>query len=109
MAKKCKAFYYETDSGKKPVENFINGLDKDTYRQFIRVCLLLEEFGVSLPEPHAKKIDKKEKIYELRFSGEEGKIRVLYFFFVGKRVVLTNGFIKKTQKNTSERNKKGYK
>lgn len=98
MAKKCKVFYYETDSGKRPVENFINKLDKDTYRQFIRACLLLEAFGVSLPEPHAKKIDKKEKIYELRFSGDEGKIRILYFFFVGKRVILTNGFIKKTQK-----------
>ena len=28
--------------------------------------------------------------------------RVLYFFYIGKRIVLTNGFIKKTQKTPPE-------
>ena len=37
---------------------------------------LLEEFGHKLPEPHAKYL--KDGIFELRFSGKEGKIRVLY-------------------------------
>ncbi len=57
---------------------------------------LLEEFGHKLPEPHAKYIG--DEIFELRFKGREGAIRVLYFFFHGDKAILTNGFVKKSNK-----------
>ena len=37
-------------------------------------------------------------IFELRAKFGSDISRVLYFFFAGRRVVLTNGFVKKTQK-----------
>ena len=37
-------------------------------------------------------------IFELRAKVGSDISRVLYFFVVGRTVVLTNGFIKKTQK-----------
>jgi len=57
---------------------------------------LLEEFRHKLPQPHAKYAG--DDIFELRFTGKEGGIRILYFFFHRDQVILTNGFIKKTDK-----------
>jgi phage-related protein len=37
-------------------------------------------------------------IFELRAKVGSDISRVFYFFVIGKRIVLTNGFIKKTQK-----------
>ena len=43
--------------------------------------------------------------FELRAKVGSDISRVLYFFYIGKRIVLTNGFVKKTQK-TPENEKK---
>lgn len=37
-------------------------------------------------------------IFELRTKQGSDITRVLYFFIIGKKAVLTNGFVKKTQK-----------
>ena len=89
-------FYYVTESGKSPVRDFIDSLDSNSQRKFFFVKSLLEEFGHKLPQPHAKYIG--DEIFELRFKGQEGQIRILYFFFHQDKVVFTNGFIKKTGK-----------
>lgn len=52
------------------------------------------EFGHRLPQPHAKYTG--DDIFELRFKGQEGQIRVLYFFFHQDKAIFTNGFIKKS-------------
>ena len=87
---------YLVKGKRKPAKKFIDSLDFWTQRKFLDKKYLLEEFGHKLPEPHAKYL--KDGIFELRFSGKEGKIRVLYFFFHGNKAIFTNGFIKKTQK-----------
>lgn len=89
-------FYYVTESGKSPVKAFIDSLDSSSQRKFFFVKSLLEEFGHKLPQPHAKYIS--EEIFELRFKGQEGNIRVLYFFFHQGKAIFTNGFIKKSAK-----------
>ncbi len=88
--------YFRTETGKAPVKEFIDSLDGRSQRKFFFVCGLLEEFGHKLPFPHAKYVD--EGIFEMRFTGIEGNIRVLYFFFQYDQVIFTNGFIKKTGK-----------
>ena len=55
-----------------------------------------EALGTQLRHPHTDHLG--EGIFELRFKGKEGQIRVLCFFFYGKRIIFTHGFIKKTQK-----------
>jgi len=93
---KITAYYYLTESGKSPVKDFIDSLDFKSQRKFFFVKELLEEFGHKLPFPHAKYIGNS--IFELRFKGHEGALRVLYFFYHEDRAIFTNGFIKKTNK-----------
>jgi len=98
----CKVVYYVTDSGRIPVEEFANDLDIRSRRKFVDTVILLEVLGRELVWPHAKYIG--DEIFELRFEGIEGAIRVLYFFFDGDKAVLTNGFPKRS--NRTPKNEK---
>lgn len=88
--------FYETADGKSPVREFIESLDQDTQDKFIIKQQLLQDFGPQLRYPHTDHLG--EGILELRFKGKEGQIRVLFFFFYGRNIIFTNGFVKKTQK-----------
>jgi len=65
-----------------------------------RSISILAEHGITLREPHTKPL--RDGIFELRVSLRQGIARVLYFFFVGRKIVVTNGIIKKTQKTPPE-------
>jgi len=93
---KITSYYYITESGKSLVKEFIDSLDFKSQRKFFFVKELLEEFGHRLPFPHAKYTGNS--IFELRFKGHEGAVRVLYFFYHEDKAIFTNGFIKKTNK-----------
>lgn len=56
----------------------------------------LEEKGPALREPYSKSLE--DGIFEIRAKHGSDITRVLYFFVVGRKVILTNGFVKKTQK-----------
>jgi len=98
-----KVVYFVTDSGRRPVEEFVNGLNIHSQRKFVGTVELLESFGRGLSVPHAKYIG--DEIFELRFESIEGAIRVLYFFFDGEKAVLTNGFVKKSNKTPKNEKK----
>lgn len=55
----------------------------------------LEEEGPNLPRPYADVV--QGKIRELRIQFGTNNYRFLYFFF-GKKIVITHGFLKKTNK-----------
>jgi len=93
---KWSCCYYCTDSKKVPVKEFIDSLASRTQQKYFAVVGMLEKMGKSLPEPHAKSLGNG--IYELRFRGQEGHIRVLHFFYDKDKIIFTNGFIKKTNK-----------
>ena len=88
--------YFFSETNKSPVKDFVDSLDIRTQTKFFAKKKLLEDYGRSLPYPHAKHID--DGIFELRFVGIEGNIRALYFFFHSNNVILTNGFVKKTRR-----------
>jgi phage-related protein len=88
--------FYETTDERRPVEEFVESLDEETQDKFILKQQLLQDLGPQLRYPHTDHIG--EGIFELRFKGKEGQVRVLFFFFYGKRIILTHGFVKKTQK-----------
>jgi len=88
--------YYVSDSGRVPVKKFIDSLASRTQQKFFAVVGMLENLGKKFPEPHAKPLGNG--IYELRFKGQEGHIRILHFFYDDKKIILTNGFIKKSNK-----------
>ena len=91
-----KAVYFVTDSNRRPAEEFVKSLNVRSREKFFSVIELLEEFGRTLSFPHTKYIG--DEIFELRFESIEGAVRVLYFFFDGAKAVLTNGFVKKSNK-----------
>ena len=62
----------------------------------LSMITVLEENGNKLREPYSKFVS--DGIYELRGKVGSDISRILYFFMVGQNIILTNGFIKKTQK-----------
>ena len=57
---------------------------------------LLESEGNKLREPFSKHLE--DGIFELRTKVGNDITRVLYFFVIGEKIILTNGFVKKSQK-----------
>lgn len=88
--------YYEKEDGTFPAEEFILSLDTKMRSKIFRELELLEIFGNKLREPHSKALG--DGIYEIRAKVASDITRVLYFFAVGQKIILTNGFVKKTQK-----------
>lgn len=88
--------FYDKEDGAEPAKEFILSLDKKMRAKMLRTIMLLADNGPMLREPYSKPLE--DGIFELRVKVGSDISRVLYFFFVGRRVVLTNGFIKKTQK-----------
>ena len=56
----------------------------------------LEEKDNQLREPYSKMLD--DGIFEIRYTVGNNITRVVYFFYYERKIILTNGFIKKTQK-----------
>ncbi len=88
--------FYEKPDGTRPAEEFLLGLDSKMKAKMVRTIQMLRALGFDLREPYSKPLG--DGIFELRAQVGNNISRVLYFFIVGQRVVLTNGFIKKTQK-----------
>lgn len=57
---------------------------------------ILEEFGNNLREPYSKYVE--DGIFELRIKFSSDISRIFYFYYIDNKIILTNGFIKKTQK-----------
>ncbi len=87
---------YATEDGKEPVAEFLDSLDHKMNAKLIGLMELLEEKGTELREPYSAPLE--DGIFELRCKLGNNITRALYFFYVGKRIVVTNGFVKKTQK-----------
>ena len=87
--------FYETSDSRCPVEEFINIQDTKMKAKIYRNLLLLEEHGNQLRLPYSKHLD--DGIFELRTQSAGNITRILYFFVVGKEIIVTNGFTKKTQ------------
>ena len=97
---KFKIIFYEKLNGRSPVEEFILSLDKKMRAKTIGLLEILEEKGNMLREPYSKHVD--DGIFEIRCKVGSNISRVLYFFYHGEKIILTNGFIKKTQKTPIE-------
>jgi phage-related protein len=93
---KYQVVFYEAENGNVPAEDFISLLDVKMAAKIYRLLVMLSENGAELREPYSKHLD--DGIFELRAKFGSNISRVLYFFFVDRRIVVTNGFLKKTQK-----------
>lgn len=94
-----KVVFYEEENGDCPVEEFINSLDTKMRAKMVGLLELLEEKDNQLREPYSKMLD--DGIFEIRCIVGNNITRVVYFFYYEGKIILTNGFIKKTQKTPS--------
>lgn len=88
--------FYQLPNGEKPVREFLDGLDKKMRAKAVYSLSVLEEFGNTLREPYSKPIG--DGLFELRIKFASDISRIFYFFVVDNKIILTNGFIKKTMK-----------
>lgn len=88
--------FFESPNGDIPVEKFLLSLDLKMRAKLLGILQILQEKGPLLREPYSKHLDSG--IFELRGKSGSNITRVLYFFYCGGKIVLTNGFVKKSQK-----------
>ena len=88
--------FYERENGEQPAKEFMLSLDKKLRAKLADTIMILQDNGYELREPYSKHIS--EGIFELRAKQGSDITRVMYFFYVDRHIILTNGFIKKTQK-----------
>jgi phage-related protein len=91
-----KVEFYEKADGSKPAEQFFDSLDVKMRSKMLLAVTALKEFGEHTRMPYSKHLT--DGIFELRAQQGSDISRVLYFFVVGDKAILTNGFVKKTTK-----------
>ena len=90
------AEFYDKPDGTEPARDFLDTLDAKMFAKMIRAIDVIKAAGTTVREPYSKHLD--DGIFEVRAKVGTNISRVLYFFFTGKRFILTHGFIKKSQK-----------
>ena len=91
-----EVIFYEKENGDCPVQDFLSGLDIKMQAKMIGLLEILEDKGNMLREPYSKHLD--DGIFEIRCKVGNNITRVMYFFYYEGKIILTNGFVKKTQK-----------
>ena len=77
------------------VENWTQSTTSRMY-PYVLYCRLCADYGIMAERRGAKEL--ADGIMELRITFGGNITRVLYFFVVGNTAVLTNAFVKKTQR-----------
>ncbi len=107
-----KISYYKVLRGESPVEEFIDKMNEKDQAKVYNYLKLLQDKGYLLIRPYTAKV--RGKLRELRVRIEEGNVRIFYFFFVEKKIILLHAFKKKVQAlpakeiNKAENNMKDF-
>jgi phage-related protein len=88
--------FYRTADGKCPVQEFLDSLPGKVAQKIVWVLRLLEDMDI-VPASYFKKLAGTEDIWECRIQFGSNAYRI-FCFFMNNSVVLTHGFVKKSQK-----------
>lgn len=100
--------FYETADGKCPVEEFLDSIsDNKLASKVVRDMKFLEINGHLVRPPQSKAVS--DGLFELRTKQSTNIARVFYFFFIGRKIIMTNGFVKKTSKTPPGEKEKALK
>ncbi|MBI4655065.1 MAG: type II toxin-antitoxin system RelE/ParE family toxin [Nitrospirae bacterium] len=83
--------------GRCPIQNFLDSLPSKVAQKVTWVLNLLEDLDL-VPSSYFKKLVGTEEIWECRIQFGSNTYRIFCFFSDNSVVVLTHGFIKKSQK-----------
>ncbi len=96
--------FYRTKDDNCPVEEFLDSLPGKVVQKITWVLEILEQHGM-LPSTYFKKLVNSD-IWECRVQQGSNIFRIFCFFDKDSKIILTHGFIKKTQKTPIDEIKK---
>ena len=105
--------FYETASGQKPIEDFLDQLSSKQAQKVTWVLKLVEDLK-RVPSKYFKKMVNTEDLWEIRAVAGSNIFRLIGFFDGSNLVVFAHAFHKKTQKTPkraikiAEERKKDY-
>ena len=105
--------FYQTKSGKKPVQEYLDSLTDTQATKIAWVLKLIREMK-QVPSKYFKKLVNTNNIWEVRADIGRNTFRLLGFFHGQELIILTNSFQKKTRKTPlkeirlAEKRKKEY-
>ena len=88
--------FFEKSDGSRLAYDFMVSIDKKMSSKVFWTLDVLKHQGPDMRLPYSKHLG--DGIFEIRTKVASDITRVLYFFVYGKNIVMTNGFVKKTQK-----------
>lgn len=99
MSEGYEVEFVELENGGKPFVEFIESLSKEVQAEvFATIDDFIHKKSNSLTIKESLSKSLEDGIFELRTTFADGIARTLYFYLSGKRVIITHGFIKKSQK-----------
>ena len=97
--------YYETQSGRAPVEEFISELPLESRYEVLTLLRRLE-LGEYLGMPHSRSLASMASgLHELRLRDSHGHIRIFYYTRLKGKIYLVHALRKKSQ-TISEQDKR---
>ena len=89
--------FYTRETGRRPVEEFLDSLNSKEAQKVLWVLRLIEELD-RIPSQYFKKVSGSDEIWECRVRTQSKAIRIFGFFVNGDVLVLTHGYAKKSQR-----------
>jgi len=91
--------YVELENGKKPFEEFVLSLPiNERAKVFETINYFIELKNQNLPIKESLSKYLEDGIFELRTAFARRIAKSVYFYQKGAKIILTHGFIKKTEK-----------
>ena len=87
--------FFRDKRNRCPSQEYLGAMPEEHRAKALKMMQLLQEKGPMLPRPYADGL--RDKIRELRVSHGTFEHRFLYFFD-DKKIIVTHGFLKKTNK-----------
>jgi len=89
--------FYRSESGKSPVEEFLDNLTAKQAKKIVWVLNMVEEH-INVTSKYFKKMVNTDNLWEVRANFGSNIFRILCFFDGSEIIILTHAFQKKTQK-----------
>ncbi|MFH1454662.1 MAG: type II toxin-antitoxin system RelE/ParE family toxin [Armatimonadota bacterium] len=94
QGEKFQAEFYFTSAGNIPAKEYLEEADVNARVKLAALVKYIAEQGKIFDVTKFRIVDPKEKIYEFKPL----QYRFFNFFYEGKKIIITNGYTKKSQK-----------
>mgnify|MGYP001591690111 CR=1 FL=1 len=91
---KFQVEFYFTETGKIPAIEYLEKTSLDVKVKLAASVKYIAEYGKLFDITKFRQVDPKEKIFEFKPMGH----RFFNFFYEGGKIIITNGYMKKSQK-----------